>query len=79
MTATEDWLEIQIFDEEEIAAVRSGDLDGIVYKDGECWADVQALEKWRERVGMGRDGGPRSARSRWGRTICGTGARNDAP
>jgi len=50
----DDWLEIQIFDEEEIAAVRSGELDGTVYKDGECYADVEALAKWRERAG--RDG-----------------------
>ena len=52
MTATEDWLEIQIFDEEEIAAVRSGELDGTVYKDA-VYADVQALAAWRERVRWG--------------------------
>ena len=51
----DDWQEVQVFDEEEIAAVRSGDLDGIVYKDGECWADVKALAKWREFAALGRD------------------------
>jgi hypothetical protein len=53
---SDDWLETQVFTAEEIAAVRSGELDGIVYKDGECWADVQALAAWRERAGMGGDG-----------------------
>ncbi len=48
-----DWLETQVFSDEEIAAVRSGDLDGTQYKDGECWADVEALAKWRERAGSG--------------------------
>jgi hypothetical protein len=51
----DDWLEVQVFDEEEIAAVRSGELDGTVYKDGECFADVKALAKWREDAAMGRD------------------------
>jgi hypothetical protein len=49
----DDWLETQVFDEEEINAVRSGELDGTVYRDGDCWADVQALAKWRERAGGG--------------------------
>jgi hypothetical protein len=48
----EDWLEVQVFDEEEIAAVRSGELDGTVYKDA-VYADVEALAKWRERVRWG--------------------------
>jgi hypothetical protein len=48
-----DWLEVQVFDEEEINAVRSGELDGTVYKDA-VYADVQALAKWRERAAMGR-------------------------
>jgi hypothetical protein len=43
----DDWLEVQIFDEEEINAVRSGELDGTVYKDGAVYADVEALAKWR--------------------------------
>jgi hypothetical protein len=51
----DDWLETQVFDNEEIAAVRSGELDGTVYKDA-VYADVEALAKWRERAGMGRDG-----------------------
>ena len=51
----DDWLEVQVFDEEEIAAVRSGELDGTVYKDA-VYADVKALVKWRERAAMGRDG-----------------------
>ena len=29
----DDWLEIQVFDAEEIAAVLSGELDGTVYED----------------------------------------------
>jgi hypothetical protein len=43
----EDWLEVQVFTAEEINAVRSGELDGTVYKDG-VYADVKALAKWRE-------------------------------
>jgi hypothetical protein len=38
------WDEVQVELPEEIAAVRSGDLPGTIYRDGAVFADVEALK-----------------------------------
>lgn len=39
---------IQIFAQPEIDLVKSGDIDGAVYSDGQVWAEVVSLLWWRE-------------------------------
>jgi hypothetical protein len=34
---------------EEINAVKSGAITGIVYPDGDVWADIDSLNAWREK------------------------------
>jgi hypothetical protein len=41
-------MEIQVTDPIEIAAVKAGEIEGCVYRDGEIWADVQSLLAWRQ-------------------------------
>ncbi len=40
---------VEVFDEDEVTAVRNGEIEGDVYRDGECWADPQSLIQWREK------------------------------
>jgi hypothetical protein len=41
---------VQITDPAEIAAVASNEIDGETFSDGECWADVASLARWRNRM-----------------------------
>jgi hypothetical protein len=42
-------MNIRIIEPAEIAAVKAGEIDGTVFKDGEVWANEDALRYWRVR------------------------------
>lgn len=41
---------IRITNPVEIVAIKAGEIEGEAYSDGECWADVLSLIRWRNRM-----------------------------
>ncbi len=44
-------MSIQVVDPVEIEAVKRGEIEGDVYRDGEVFAEEDSLAAWRERQG----------------------------
>lgn len=45
--------EIEVFDQDEIDAIKSGELEGTVYSDGEAWANRVSLINFRNSKTQG--------------------------